>query len=89
MPFRTRTKYSAIRQRYEGPLEALVVLAAAATLPIVVAQSSGDGTLWVGAGDWLFSVSNPVAVYPTAFSSRSAQRAYNCSTRACASCSFA
>src|SRR3990170_2897116 len=53
MTFRTRAKYSAIRKKYEGPLNALVVLAAVATLPIVVAQARGDGTSWVVAGDWL------------------------------------
>jgi voltage-gated potassium channel len=53
MTFRTRAKYSAIRKKYEGSLDALVVLAAVATLPIVVAQARGDGTLWVVAGDWL------------------------------------
>jgi hypothetical protein len=53
MHFETRPRYSALRARYERSIDTLVVLAAVATLPIVVAEARGDTDFWVLASDWL------------------------------------
>ncbi len=53
MTFATRPRYASLRARYERPIDALVLFAAIATLPIVVAQARGDADLWVLVSDWL------------------------------------
>ncbi len=48
----TRPKYEALRERIERPLEFLVILAALATIPVVIAQERGDARVWVTLADW-------------------------------------
>lgn len=48
----TRPRYEALRDRIERPLEFLVILAALATIPVVIAQERGDTRVWVALADW-------------------------------------
>ncbi len=48
----TRPQYQALRERIERPLDLLVVSAALAVIPIVIAQELGDTQQWVVLADW-------------------------------------
>ncbi len=48
----TRPQYEALRKRLERPLDLLVVPAALATIPIVIAQELGDAQQWIVIADW-------------------------------------
>lgn len=49
----TRPEFEALRRRAETPLEVLVILAALATIPLVIAQERGDALTWVAFADWV------------------------------------
>ncbi len=48
----TRPQYEALRKRLERPLDLLVVPAALATIPIVIAQELGETQQWIVIADW-------------------------------------
>lgn len=48
----TRPQYEALRKRMERPLDLMVVMAALATVPIVVAQEMGRPEPWIALADW-------------------------------------
>ena len=48
----TRPQYETLRKRMERPLDLMVVMAALATVPIVVAQEMGRPEPWIALADW-------------------------------------
>lgn len=48
----TRPQYAALRKRAARPLDLLVVAAALATIPIVIAQEMGSARQWIVIADW-------------------------------------
>lgn len=48
----TRPQYAALRKRAARPLDLLVVAAALATIPIVIAQEMGSTRQWIVIADW-------------------------------------
>lgn len=48
----TRPGYEALRERVARPLDLLIIPAALATIPVVIAQERGDPQEWVAIADW-------------------------------------